>query len=68
MALKVYAIIKEKLIGGLKNDIRNLVIFHASSCKSQNVHFDGLVLPKLYKVLDEKELCLMTLKSDPKES
>ena len=54
MILKGYAIFKEKLTGGLQNDRRNLVNFHESSCKSENVHFDGLVLSKAYKVLDEK--------------
>ena len=34
MNLKDDAIFKEKLTGGLKNDVRNLVNFHASSCKS----------------------------------
>ena len=46
--------LKEKLTRGLKNDIRNLVNFHASSRKSENLHFDGLVLSKAYKDLDEK--------------
>ena len=54
MTLKGYAIFKEKLTGSLKNDIRNLVNFHASSFKPENVHFDGLVLSKAYKFLDEK--------------
>ena len=54
MTLKGDAIFKEKLTGGLKNDIRNLVNFHASSRKSENLHFDGLVLSKAYKVLVEK--------------
>ena len=54
MTLKGDAIFKEKLTGGLKNDIRNLVNFHASSRKSKNLHFDGLVLSKAYKVLDGK--------------
>ena len=54
MTMKGDAIFKEKLIGGLKNDIRNLVNFHASSHKSENLHFDGLVLSKAYKVLDKK--------------
>ena len=54
MTLKGDAIFKEKLTGGLKNDIRNLVHFHASSRKSENLHFDGLVLLKPYKVLDKK--------------
>ena len=48
------AIFKDKLAGGLKNDIRNLVNFHASSRKSENLLFDGLVLSKAYKVSDEK--------------
>ena len=43
-----------KLTRGLKNDIRNLVNFHASSCKPENVEFDRLDLSKAYKVLDEK--------------
>ena len=52
MTLKDDAIFKEKLTGGLKNDMRNLV--NASSRKSENLHFDGLVFSKAYKVLDEK--------------
>ena len=54
----------------MKNDIRNLVNFYASSRKFENLNFDGLVLPKANKVLDEKvqKSCLMTLKSDPKKS
>ena len=54
MILKGDAISKEKLIGGLKNDIKNLINFHASSPKSENLQFDGLVLTKAYKFLDEK--------------
>ena len=54
MTLKGDTMFKEKLTGGLKNDIRNLVNFHASSRKSENFHFDGFVLSKAYKVLDEK--------------
>ena len=53
--LKGDAIFKEKLISGLKNDIRNLTNFHANSLKSENVNFDGLVLFKAYKDLDQKE-------------
>ena len=33
---------------------RNSVNFHASSRKSENLHFHGLLLSKAYKVLDEK--------------
>ena len=54
MTLKGDAISKEKQTGGLKNDIRNLVYFHASSRISEKLIFDGLVLSKEYKVLDEK--------------
>ena len=53
MTLKGDAIFKEKLTGLLRNDIRNLVNFHASSCKPENKHFDGFVLSKVYKFLDE---------------
>ena len=69
MTLKDDAEFKGKLTCGLKNDIRYLVNFRASSRKSENLHFDGLLLSKAYKVLDKKsreELCLMTLKSDAK--
>ena len=54
MTLKGDAIFKEKLTNGLKNDIRNLVNFRPSSRKSENLHFDGFILSKAYKVLDEK--------------
>ena len=69
MTLMDDAEFKRKLTCGLKNDIRYLVNFCASSRKSENLHFDGLLLSKAYKVLDKKsrgELCLMTLKSDVK--
>ena len=46
--------IKGKLARGLKNNMRNLVNFHASSRKSENLHFDGTLMSKAYKVLDEK--------------
>ena len=42
-----------KLTCGLKNDIRNLVNFRASSRKSKNFHFAGFLLSKAYKDLDE---------------
>ena len=54
MTLKGDAKVKGKLTCGLKNDIKNLVNFHASSRKSENLHFDGLFLFRAYKVLDEK--------------
>ena len=54
MTLKGDAKFKGKMTRGFKNDIRNLVNFHASSWKSENLHFDGFLLSKAYKVLDEK--------------
>ena len=60
MTLKGDAKFKGKLTCGLKNDIRNLVNFHASSRKSENLHFDGLLLSKAYKVLNEKVQKIMS--------
>ena len=54
MTLKCDAIFKEKLTGCFKNDIRSLFNIHARSCKSENLHFAGLVMSKAYKVSDEK--------------
>ena len=54
MTLKVDAKFKGKLTYGLKNDIRKLANFHASCRKSENLHFDGLLLSKAYNDLDEK--------------
>ena len=45
---------KGKLTRGLKNDIKNMVNFHPSSRKYEHLHFDGLILTKTYKFLDEK--------------
>ena len=45
---------EEKLTLGSKNDMRNLVIFNASTDKSGNLHFDVLLLPIVYKVSAEK--------------
>ena len=45
---------KGNLICGLKNKIRNLVHFYASSRKSKYLHFDRILLFKAYKDLDEK--------------
>ena len=54
MTLKEDPKFKGKLTRGLKIDIRNLVNFLASSRKSENMYSDGLLLSKVYKVLDEK--------------
>ena len=38
----------------LKNDIINLVSFHVSSQKSENLHFDGILLSTAHKVSAKK--------------
>ena len=65
MTLKNDAKFEEKLTLGSKNDMRNLVDFNASSGKSENLHFDVLLLPVAYKVSAKKveEISLMTLKN-----
>ena len=54
MTLKSDATFKGKLTRGLKNDIRNLINFHASSRKSERFYFNGSLLSKSYKVSDTK--------------
>ena len=54
MILKGNATFKGKLTHGLKSNIRTLVNFHASSRKHENLDFDGLLLSKASKFLDEK--------------
>ena len=53
MTLKGVEKFKRKRTCGLKNDIGNLVNFHASSSKSENLHFIWIRLSKAYKYLDE---------------
>ena len=50
---------KGKLAPGLKNNLRNLVNFHASSGRSENLHFDRMLLSKEYKDLDGKYRSVM---------
>ena len=50
MTLKTDAKFEEKLTLGSKNDMRNVVNFNASSGKSENSHFDVLLLSIVYKV------------------
>ena len=52
--MKGVAIFKGKRTFDLKNDIRNLVNFHPSSQKCGKLHFDGILLSKACKDLDEK--------------
>ena len=58
MTLNGDAKFKGKPTCGLKNDLRNLVIWfrmkNTSTQKSGNLPFDGLLLSKAYKDLDEK--------------
>ena len=44
MTLKNDVKFKEKLTLGSKNDLRSLVNFNASSGKSENLHFDVMLL------------------------
>ena len=50
MKLKSDAKFEEKLILVSKNDMRNLVNFNMSSGKSENFHFDRLLLWKVCNV------------------
>ena len=50
MTLKKDAKFEEKLTVGSKNDMRSLVNFNASVGKSENFHFDVLLLSITYKV------------------
>ena len=61
MTLKDDAKFKGKLTRGLKNDITNLVNFHASSWKSNNFHFDGLFCRKHIKFWKKKYRTLISL-------
>ena len=49
MRSKSDAKFKEKLTLNSKKDMRNLLNFNASSGKSENLHFDVLLLPIAYK-------------------
>ena len=53
MKLKSDAKFKGKMTCGMKNELRNLVNFYVNSRKSGNLHFDGLLLSKAYKDLDD---------------
>ena len=58
-------IFKEKLTGGLKNDIKIFLInFHKSSRKSETLHLDGLVLSKNAKIQMEKYRRVMPLDTE----
>ena len=54
MTLKSDAKFEEKMTLGSKSDMRNLMNLNASSGKSQNLHFDMLLLSIAYKVSAKK--------------
>ena len=54
MTLKSDTNFEEKLTLSSKNDIRNLVNFNLSSGKSENLHFNVLLLSVAYKVSAKK--------------
>ena len=54
MTLKSDAKFEEKLTVGSKNIIRRLVNFNASSGKTENLHFDVLLLSIAYNVSAKK--------------
>ena len=54
MTLESDAKFEEKLALGFKNDMTNLVNFNVSSGKSENLHFDVLLLSIAYKVSAKK--------------
>ena len=54
MTLKSDTKFEEKLTLGSKNDMRNLVNLNVSSGKSENLHFDVLLLSITYKVSAKK--------------
>ena len=54
MSLKSDAKFEGKLTLSSKNYMKNLMNFNASSGKSENLHFDVLLLSIAYKVLAKK--------------
>ena len=54
MTLKSDVRFEEKLTLGSKNDMRNLVNFNVGSSKSENLHFNVLLLSIAYKVSAKK--------------
>ena len=54
MTLKGDTKFDEKLAPGSKNDMSTLMNFNASICKSENLHFDMLLLLKVYYIWANK--------------
>ena len=51
---KMIQTLKKKRTFSLKNEMRNLVNFNANSGISENLHFDGLILSKVFSVWANK--------------
>ena len=51
---KMIRTLKKKRTFSLKNEMRNLVNFNANSGISENLHFDGLILSKVFSVWAKK--------------
>ena len=70
MTLKSHAKLEEKMTCGLENDMRNLANFRQSTRKSQNWDLYWVLLSKVENVYMSLkftgELCVMTMKNDPK--
>ena len=52
---KMIETLKKKRTFGLINDMKNLVSFNANSGISENLHFDGLILSKVFSVWAKKK-------------
>ena len=53
MTLKSDPNFEEKLTFCLKNDMRNSMNFNSSGGISENLHFDGIFLSKVYNVCND---------------
>ena len=60
MTLKSDAKFKGKLTRDMKNDLRNLVNFHASSRKPENLHLMGSFCPKHIKEMEKYKRVAMS--------
>ena len=62
MTLENDAKFEEQLALGFKNDMTNLVNFNASSSKSEDLHFDVLLLSIAYKI--PAKICRRAISQD----
>ena len=54
MTLNSDAKLEEEPTCRCRNDMKNLANFYASTGKSKYLHFDGVLMSKVYKVLAKK--------------